>query len=188
MDTAVISALIAQADTASREQIANTLAKFGEGALRFAARHNVRIHALRNSERYDDASAALRRLGVDVDGWGAPPAGLFVVEERMVFLRSKSPMTTAHEFGHALDMSLGGGVYLSATDAQIREAFRNATRFVTPYSSTAIDEYTAEAMRAWVGVNDESSFWPQVSRERLWRCDAAMHKIVREIFTKFEGG
>jgi len=50
--------------------------------------------------RYCDVSPALQRLGVDVDAWPVPQAGLFVVEERTVFLRSRSPMTIGHEVAH----------------------------------------------------------------------------------------
>src|ERR1700722_13053284 len=81
--------------------IASTLARFGDGALRYAAQHGIRIVPLGPALRYAEASPALRRLGIDVDAWPMPPAGLFVVEERTVFLRSPSPMTVAHEFGHA---------------------------------------------------------------------------------------
>jgi len=42
----------------------------------------------------------LRRLASGVDDWPVPPAGLFVVEERTIYLRSTSPMTVAHEFAH----------------------------------------------------------------------------------------
>lgn len=188
MDTAVFSALIPGGDSATRTAIAKTLEKFGECALRFAAAHNVRIHPLPKNGRYDDASPALRRLGVDVDAWASPPAGLFVVEERTVYLRSKSPMTAAHEFGHALDCALGGGTYLSAMDPQIRAAFSTARAYVTPYAATGLDEYAAEAFRAWVGVNDEASFWPRVSKERLRRVDPAMFAIIERLFAKFESG
>ena len=183
---ATISALIPAGDAATRTTIATTLAKFGDGALRFAAERGVQIRPLHVHERYDEASPALKRLGVDVDGWAAVPAGLFVLEDRCVYLRSRSAMTVAHEFGHALDCALGGGVYRSSTDAAIREAYRAAVRYVTPYAATAIDEYTAEAFRSWVECNDEASFWPAVSRARLRRCDPAMHAIVREIFAGFE--
>jgi len=94
-------------------QIVPTLARFGRDALVFARRHDVRVVPLHHAERYVRASPALTRMGVDVDAWPAPPAGLFVVEERSVYLRSRSPMTVAHEFGHALDCALGGGVYRS---------------------------------------------------------------------------
>ena len=186
MDTAIFSALIPAASATERDTIATTLARFGEGALQFAAAHGVQIRALDKRERYDEASPALKRLGVDVDAWPSPPAGLFVVEERIVYLRSRSAMTIAHEFGHALDLALGGNVYRSSTDPAIREAYRNATRFVTPYAATAIDEYFAECVRSWVGINDEASFWPTVSQARLRRCDPAMYSIVREIFASFE--
>ncbi len=132
MDNQIFSALIPDANAASRVQIAKTLAGFGEPALRFAAQHGSRVKPLAHRERYMQVSPALTRLGIDVDAWPAPPAGLFVVEERTVYVRSLSAMTICHEFGHALDCALGGGVYLSSISPDIREAFSTAQQFVTP--------------------------------------------------------
>ena len=77
------------------------LDRFGRGALRLAATSGVKLIHLRGTEAYRDRSRALRRLASGVDDWPVPPAGLFVVEERAVYLRSTSPMTVAHEFAHA---------------------------------------------------------------------------------------
>jgi hypothetical protein len=162
--------------------IAAALARFGDGALRYAARRGIRIVPLGPTLRYAEASPALRRLGIDVDAWPMPPAGLFVVEERTVFLRSPSPMTVAHEFGHALDCALGGGVYRSGYDAEVRSAFAAARRYVTPYAATGLDEYFAECLRAYVAVNDEPSVWPKATRERLAAVDPAMHGFVERLF------
>jgi len=140
------------------------------------------IVPLAMNERYVEASAMLRRLGLDVDAWPAPPAGLFVVEERALYLRRMTRMTVAHELGHALDCALGDGVYLSGIDPQIRRAFSAARRFVTAYASTASDEYFAEGIRAFCGLNDETSPWPPANRERLKRIDPALHAIISGIF------
>ena len=168
---------------ASAVAIAKTLSQFGAGALSFARSHHIRIAPLRRGERYSDASAALARLGIDVDTWPAPPAGLFVVEERTVYLRSRSPMTVAHEFGHALDCALGGGVYRSGIDPQIRRCFTEATAFITPYAATGVDEYFAESLRAYVEANDPTSHWPRATRTRLQRIDPAIHSYIEALFT-----
>lgn len=162
--------------------IVETLARFGSDALAFAGAHLTRVAPLRHGERYRDASPALTRLGIDVDAWPAPPAGLFVVEERTVYIRSRSPMTVAHEFGHALDCALGGGVYRSGIDPQIRRCFASAGAFVTPYAATGIDEYFAEALRAYVEANDPTSHWPRVTRARLSRLDPNMYHYVEALF------
>ena len=107
-------------------------ATIGSGALRFAIAAGIRVHVLAEGERYRDLSPALRRLGIDVDSWPAPPAGLFVVEERRVYLRALGAMTVAHEFGHALDCALGGGTYRSAVDPAIRRASRTRGRSLHP--------------------------------------------------------
>ncbi|MBV8530831.1 MAG: hypothetical protein JO104_05895, partial [Candidatus Eremiobacteraeota bacterium] len=80
-------------------EVVETLLRFGRGALVYAVRSRIRVMLLRHGELYREASHALARLGIDVDAWPAPPAGLFVVEERALYLRSRSPMTVAHEFG-----------------------------------------------------------------------------------------
>src|SRR5579862_9839702 len=133
-------------------EVLETLIRFGSGALRYARGGRIRIVLLRDGELYANASIALARLGIDVDAWPAPPAGLFVVEERSLYLRSRSPMTVAHEFGHALDCALGGGVYRSGVDPRVRSLYANASAFVTPYAASGIDEYFAESLRAYVGV------------------------------------
>lgn len=150
--------------------------------MRFALDGGVRVTPLARGVTYRSASPALARLGIDVDSWPAPPAGLFVVEERMVYLRSRSPMTVAHEFGHALDCALGGGVYRSGIDPELRRLFANARAFVTPYAATGIDEYLAEALRAYVEANDASSHWPRATRIRLRRVDSPMYDYVERLF------
>ncbi len=163
--------------------VVETLLRFGAGALAYARASRVRVALLRKGELYRDASTALARLGIDVDAWPAPPAGLFVVEERTLYLRSRSPMTVAHEFGHALDCALGGGIYRSGIDPRVRRLFANARVFVTPYAATGLDEYFAEALRAYVEVNDPASPWPRATRERLRRIDRAMYDYVETIFS-----
>jgi hypothetical protein len=165
-------------------QVLQTLMRFGAGALGYALRGCVRVMLLRRGELYREASPALARLGIDADEWPAPPAGLFVVEERALYLRSRSPMTVAHEFGHALDCALGGGVYRSGIDPQIRALFANATHFVTPYAATGIDEYFAEALRAYVEANDPASPWPRATKARLRRSDSPMYEFVRDLFER----
>jgi hypothetical protein len=164
------------------EAIDATLDRFGAGALRVAASAAIRIVLLRDGEAYRDRSKTLRRLGAGVDDWPAPPTGLFVVEERTVYLRSVSPMTVAHEFAHALDCALGGGVYLSGVDPRIRRAFRAARGFVTPYAASGLDEYFAESLRAWVEANDPRSPWPRATRARLRELDPAMCRILESLF------
>lgn len=164
--------------------VVETLLRFGDGALRYALRSRIRIALLRSGELYREASPALARLGIDVDGWPAPPAGLFVVEERALYLRSRSPMTVAHEFGHALDCALGGGVYRSGIDPQIRALFANATSFVTPYAATGVDEYFAESLRAYVEANDPASPWPRATRARLRHHDPAMLEFISQLFER----
>jgi len=168
----------------AEQPVIETLLLFGRGALAYAARSRIRIVLLRKSELYRDASRTLARLGIDVDAWPAPPAGLFVVEERTLYLRSRSPMTVAHEFGHALDCALGGGVYRSGIDPQVRALFANATNFVTPYAATGVDEYFAESLRAYVEANDAASPWPRATRTRLRHADPGMHEFIELLFQR----
>ena len=163
--------------------VVRTLVKFGSGALGLARRQGIRVVPLRKHEAYSARSPALRRLAIDVDAWPAPPAGLFVVEERTVYLRSRSAMTVAHEFGHALDCALGGGIYRSGVDPELRRLFGEARAFITPYAATAADEYFAECVRAYVEANDPHSFWPRATRARLAHIDPAMFAYIERLFT-----
>lgn len=178
----IYSALIPTAANEVRSEIAQVLENFGEPVVSIVANSGALIRPLRKKERYADVSSALCRFGIDVDSWPAPPTGVFVTAERTVYLRSLSPMTIAHEFGHALDCALGGGVYFSGTNPEVRRAFLAAWSFVTLYAATGIDEYFAESVRAYVGVNDRSSHWPSVSRARLKKVDGVMYEIVDAIF------
>jgi hypothetical protein len=180
--TADASQLIDEESLSESTSIVRTLNRFGAGAIAFALRNAIRVVPLSRNELYHERSPALCRLGVDVDAWPAPPAGLFVVEERTVYLRSHSPMTVAHEFGHALDCALGDGVYRSGIDPQIRNLFVEAQAYVTPYAATGLDEYFAESLRAYVEINDAASFWPRATRERLRRIDPGMCTYVEQLF------
>ena len=166
----------------ARAAIDAVLDRFGPGPLRVAADAGTRLVHLRGSERYCDRSALLRSLASSVDEWPVPPAGLFVVDERTIYLRSTSVMTVAHEFAHALDCALGGGVYLSGLDPRVRRAFARARAFVTPYAASGLDEYFAECVRAWVEANDPRSPWPRATRQRLRSLDPAMAAVLESIF------
>ena len=89
----VVSALLVDASERDHGTIADHLRAYPTPLLQRLVSAQCRIRPLAESERYRDVSPALRRLGVDVDAWPVPPAGLFVVEERTVYLRSLSPMT-----------------------------------------------------------------------------------------------
>jgi len=181
-DVSSVARRLFDPDRLPEAPVIETLILFGANALAYAARARTRIALLRAGELYRDASPALARLGIDVDAWPAPPAGLFVVEERALYLRSRGAMTVAHEFGHALDCALGGGVYRSGVDPRVRNLFAQAKAFVTPYAATGLDEYFAEALRAYVGANDPASPWPRATRERLRRIDPAMYEYVEQVF------
>ncbi len=183
MPTRTLAALLPiDGDDVAVQTIAATLRRFGSGAVRCARAGEIAIVALAPHERYAARSASLRRLGVDVDTWPVPPAGLFVVEEKTIYLRSATPMTIAHEFGHALDCALGGGVYRSGFDPELRAAFASARAFVTPYAATALDEYVAESLRAYVEVNDARSPWPKATRARLAEVDPRVFAWCERLF------
>lgn len=176
------AALVHDASPQLVARIGRTIDRFGTGAVERAASAGIRVIPLERGQQYRDCSASLARLGVDVDAWPAPPAGLFVVEERTMYLRSCSPMTIAHEFGHALDCALGEGIYRSATDAALERLFCDAKTYVTPYAGTSVDEYFAESMRAYVEVNDPASYWPRATRSKLHCIDPAMHAYIAQLF------
>lgn len=147
----------------------------------FLAAHGIRIQALDPAQRYAQASATLSLLRVDVDAWPVPPAGLFVVAERTLYLRSRSPMTIVHELGHGFDCAIGGGVYYSSTAPALADAFANAAGYITPYSATGKDEYFAEAFRAMHEANEEHSPWPRATRARLQRTDPTVYALLQTL-------
>ncbi len=120
-------------------------------ALRCMEAAETRFVVLEPTQKFTDVSPLLRRIAVGIDSWPVPAAGLFVVNERAVYLRQISPMVVCHEAGHALDASLGGGVYLSGIEPKIRRVFAAAKASVTPYSSSDGDEHFAECVRALGG-------------------------------------
>jgi hypothetical protein len=149
--------------------------------LSFLTEKGSKVVPLPEGVSYARASTAIRRLAVGVDAWPVPPAGLFVVEERTVYLRTVSSMTVVHELGHALDCVLGAGVYRSSVDPVIRRAFESATQFVTPYAASSLDEFFAESWRAYLGANDPHSLWPKVTRARLEACAPTMHALFEGV-------
>jgi hypothetical protein len=177
-----IAALYAEGSEPSHS-VDFALKRFGHAALRYAHERGIRLVLLARDQRYHDVSPALVRLGIDVDAWPAPPAGLFVVEERTVYLRSRSSMTAAHEFAHALDCALGNGTYRSGCDPELRRLFSEATRFVTPYQACGLDEFFAEAVRAFVDCNDPSSPWPKATPARLQALQPEVYAHVERILT-----
>ncbi|GAC1496212.1 MAG: hypothetical protein NVS1B2_16180 [Vulcanimicrobiaceae bacterium] len=174
--------LHASTTKAQRAAIEPTLLVYPEHLRALAITQKIKVRQLGAGQKYAAVSPALRRLGIDVDAWPVAPAGLFVVEEKTVYLRTPSRMTIAHEFGHAIDCALGGGVYFSGSNAPVRSAYAQARAFVTPYAATGLDEYFAEGCRAFVGVNDDSSPWQRATPERLASVDARFHAILAEIF------
>jgi hypothetical protein len=71
---------------------------------------------------------------------------------------------------------------LSGVDPRIRRAFRETRAFITPYAASALDEYFAESLRAWVEANDARSPWPRATRARLRSLDPAMAAILESLF------
>ena len=163
--SAAISLLVDAPDARSAESVGATISRYPAHLVAKMRDADTRVVVLSKREKYRDRSPELRRLNAGIDEWPVSPAGLFVVDERTLYLRSTSPMAVAHEAGHALDCALGDGVYYSGQTPAIRLAFTAARGFVTPYAASGLDEYFAEACRAMVEVNDAASPWPRVSRE-----------------------
>lgn len=157
-----------------RSSIERVIGKMPEPILEKLAQNGTQIRVLQRGQLYAEASPELKRLSIDVDAWPAPPAGLFVVSERTLYLRSLSPMTIVHELGHAYDCALGGGAYVSGLDPVLRQQYIDATSFTSPYAATGLDEWFAEGFRCYVSqfveANDRGSHWPKASIERLEAC------------------
>jgi hypothetical protein len=157
------------------------LAPFGERALALAADAGVRMVIVPGGRAFTQCSPAVAALVPDIDSWQAPPAGLFVLEERLILLRAGAlRMAAAHEFAHALD-SLAATKprsYFSFEDSEIRAAYASASGFINEYAASGLDEYFAESMRAYLEVNDDRSNWLPLTRKMLQVRDARMFSII----------
>lgn len=161
------------------------LAAFGQRALNLAVGGGVRILLVPPGKPFASCSQMVASLVPDIDRWNAPPAGLFVLEERLILLRNGAlRMAAAHEFAHSLDALLAQRVrsYFSFENQKIRAAYAGAGAFVNEYASSGLDEYFAESLRAYVEVNDDRSAWLPLTRHDLKCKDPAMFAIVDDLF------
>lgn len=161
------------------------LAPFGSAALERVVRGGVRALIVPNGRSFSHYSRSVASLVPDIDRWQAPPAGLFVLDERLLLLRGGAlRMAAAHEFAHALDAVLAEKPrsYFSFESAQIRESFASATGFVNEYAASGLDEYFAECMRAYVEVNDGRSSWLPLTRHDLAARDPRMFMLIEGLF------
>lgn len=166
------------------EAVLAALNLIDDEVLSFIATRGTTIDIL-GGRRYNDASPELRRLGIDVDSWPTPPAGLFVVAERRLYLRSTCVMTVVHELGHAFDLALSpSDAYWTTTVPTWRTEHAKTMKFVTPYAAAGEDESFAEAFRAWWDANNSASPWPKVTRERLRNVSPALHRTMERCITQ----
>jgi len=165
-------------------KIIRALAAFGEKALTAAVAGGVRIAVVPEQKRYAEFSRAVARLVPGIDDWSAPPSGLFVVEERRVLLRDRAmTMTVAHEFAHALDAVLASKPrsYFSYESEELRHCFATTAGFVNEYAASALDEYFAESLRAYLEVNDSRCAWLPLTRFELQARDPKMFALIENL-------
>ena len=170
----------------SRSLVA-ALSPFGVGALSLAVDRGIRIAVVPAGRAFSQCSRSVAALVPDIDRWQAPPAGLFVLEERLVLLRQRAlRMAAAHEFAHAIDAVLAQRPrsYFSFESARVRQAFASASGFVNEYAAGGLDEFFAESMRAYVEVNDDHSAWLPVTRMDLWKRGPQIYSIIDELFRR----
>ena len=185
----IISNMISDnATDQDRLTIIETLSKFPIEIIEMSSDAGTKIRVLRPGEKYRKASPALNRFGVDVDAWPVAPRGLFVLEEKTLYIRTVSVMTIGHEFCHSVDLALGinqplgKDLYLSSTSSKMSQIFNEARAFVTPYAASGKDEFFAESLRAYVGnLNDRESLWPKATPERLKELTPEMSAFFDEI-------
>ncbi len=164
--------------------LVDALATFGTCALRRAADAKIRIAVVPAGRPFSQCSRRVASLVPDIDRWQAPPAGLFVLEERLVLLRPNAlRMAAAHEFAHALDsvLAVRPRSYFSFECEAVREAFASAPAFVNEYAASGLDEYFAESVRAYTEVNDDRSVWLPLTRYELARRDPKMFAIIEKL-------
>ena len=166
-----------------------SLACFGRPALERAVTGGVRAVIVPPHRAFSQCSRSVASLAPEIDRWHAPPAGLFVLEERLLLLRPHAVrMAAAHEFAHALDaiMAQQPRSYMSFESSDIREAFVSAPGYVNEYAACGLDEYFAESVRAYVEVNDDRSSWLPLTRHDLFLRDPRMFKIIDGLFGRLQ--
>lgn len=169
-------------------KLVKALAAYGLAALQLAADGAVHIVIVPHGRRFAQCSRSVAALVPDIDHWQSPPAGLFVLEERLLLLRGCAlRMAAAHEFAHALDAVLAERPrsYYSFESAEVRESFAAATGFVNEYAASGLDEYFAECVRAYVEVNDDASSWLPLTRHDLFTRDPKMFVVIDRLFKRF---
>lgn len=182
MARTLVTALLGRVPPAT---LTAALAPFGDRALRLAVDAGVRITVVPSGRAFTQCSAAVAALVPDIDRWQAPPAGVFVLEEKLILLRSGAlRMAAAHEFAHALDALLARRPrsYFSFESAEIRAAYAAASGFINEYAASGLDEYFAECVRAYVEVSDDRSSWLPLTRKDLQTRDARMFSIIDSLF------
>lgn len=102
----VINALTPDVATEVQSHVADVLCKFSPTMLYRVVEANAIVQPLKKAEPCTEVSAALRRFGIDVAAWPALPAASSWFKSGRRNLRGRSPMTIAHEFGHAVDCTL----------------------------------------------------------------------------------
>lgn len=161
-----------------------SLACFGRAALERVVSGGIRAVIVPPGRPFSQCSRSVASLAPEIDRWHAPPAGLFVLEERLLLLRPHAlRMAAAHEFAHALDavMAQQPRSYLSFESSDIREAFVSAPGYVNEYAASGLDEYFAESVRAYVEVNDDRSSWLPLTRHELFLRDPRMFRIIERL-------
>lgn len=143
------------------------LAKLPLGIVSQLVDHNMRFVALERGEEFIEASSTVRCWSEDMRAYVKDARGLFVHEDRTVYLRQVTPLNLiVHEAGHAIDMTLGVGLESrSRRDPIIVGEFKRAQErnaFITPKAAEHVGEFFAEAVRAHAGVGED------VSREKLF--------------------
>jgi len=166
-----------------RPLLGTTLKKFGSSLLQEAARADIRFCLLREMPGMATLSATLCDRATALDEWPQDEAGYFSPHERMIYLRSLSPVLLAREFGHAVDYALGGGKFYSEMDDAIRSAFRNAYWFVSSWAGSSVADYFAESLRFYIGIDQRQCRWFNVSRATLQRVDPTMYGILTNLVT-----
>jgi hypothetical protein len=166
-------------------RLVKILRAFGEPALAAAVCAGVRIAIIPQDRCFSEFSPSVASLVPGIDGWSAPPSGLFVVEEKKILLRSRAlSMTAAHEFAHALDAVLARRPrsYFSFESEELRHYFATATGFVNEYAASGLDEYFAECVRAYLEINDPRCMWLPLTRKDLFSRDPRMFVFLERLF------
>jgi hypothetical protein len=138
------------------------LSFFGPEAVSRLDDFGLHVVVLKEGQKYSDVSAVNAADPFENDEL---VRGVYMPQERTIYLRNTSDGTVVHEVAHALDHAAGRKIESKA----MMTAFETAPAFISNYAKTSCAEWFAENVRAIKGALNGD--YDDVSPEKLAAID-----------------